>query len=222
TPGLIAPLATPVHRLRQIFDALGNDTTAEKERVVDHLKQVPQALEQYFKTLSSTADRGYLVPQRQINVLTEQCESWVESKFFENLVSTATSKQTTREAEQAAKKASEAVTEFVDHLRSDLLPRATTTDARGREIYEVTSSAFLGAKVDLDELYEWGWSEISRLQARARTIAIQICGSPNVSDAAELLDRDPQRKVAVGEPLREWLQHRLDQASAHLDGSWFD
>ena len=44
-------------------------------------------------------------------------------------------------------------------LRSELRPHAPEKDAVGRERYELASRDFLGAAVDLEETYAWGWDE---------------------------------------------------------------
>jgi hypothetical protein len=46
TPRLLAPLATPVHLTRQVFDDLPRQTPADWDRVAAHLALVPVALEQ--------------------------------------------------------------------------------------------------------------------------------------------------------------------------------
>jgi uncharacterized protein (DUF885 family) len=103
-----------------------------------------------------------------------------------------------------------------------LVPGAPRADAVGRDVYQVTSSAFLGTRVDLDELYAWGWELLRDLRAQAREVAAEIVGEPDVAAAVRALDADPARRVPVGEPLRAWLQGRLDAVTDAVDGRWFD
>ena len=45
------------------------------------------------------------------------------------------------------------------------MPRwAVRSKAAGRERYELASQYFLGARVDLDETYAWGFEELARLE----------------------------------------------------------
>lgn len=224
TRRLLAPLATPVHRVRQVFDGLPTETESDWQRFADHLAQVPRALDQYLGTLLEAAGRGHVVAVRQIEAVAAQCESWVASRFYADAVRAYVGHDLPlRERLTAlAEEATEATSRFAHDLRARLAPLAPATDGVGREMYEVTSSAFLGASVDLDELYAWGWDEIARLQGRAREVALRITGTDDVDDAVAVLDADPARLVAVGEPLEEWLQGRIDAVTDSVDGRVFD
>ncbi|MGW1485897.1 DUF885 family protein, partial [Micromonospora parva] len=61
TTRLLAPLATPVHLLRQLFDNLPRNTGDDWAVVAEHLHQVPDALDRYAATLRRSAHRRQLV-----------------------------------------------------------------------------------------------------------------------------------------------------------------
>ena len=223
TRRLLAPLATPVHLVRQVFDGLPQESEADWQRVAEHLAAVPRAYAQYLTTLEAAADRGHVVAVRQVETVAAQCTSWVEGRFYENLVARyqgpdAALAVRLRELGAAA---SAATAGLAAGLRERLAPRAGTVDGVGRETYEVTSAAFLGARVDLDELYAWGWEEISRLQGRAREVARRLVGEADVAAAVAALDADPARLVPVAR-LEEWLQARIDAVTQAVDGPVFD
>ena len=52
--------------------------------------------------------------------------------------------------------------------RDELAPRGREKQAAGRERYALASQYFLGATVDLDETYAWGFEELARLEAEMR------------------------------------------------------
>ncbi len=92
TRALLAPLATPVHQVREVFDNLPHETPGDWERVADHLALVPSALQAYAETLREAAARGHVVAARQVTVMADQCERWVDparDDFYRRLVAQA-------------------------------------------------------------------------------------------------------------------------------------
>ncbi|QCB95146.1 DUF885 domain-containing protein [Cellulomonas shaoxiangyii] len=224
TRRLLAPLATPVHLVRQVFDGLPRSSEDDWRRVAAHLAEVPRALAQYRATLEQAADRGHVVAVRQVEVVAGQCDAWVAGGFYPGVAAgyggadAALARTLAARADDAAA----ATAAFAADLRTRLAPRAGRADGVGRETYSVTSAAFLGTSVDLDDLYAWGWAEIARLQGRARDLARAVVGTPDVAAAVAALDADPARRVDVGAPLEAWLQGRLDAVTDAVDGRWFD
>ena len=79
--------------------------------------------------------------------------------------------------------------------------------AAGRERYELASQYFLGAKVDLDETYAWGFEELARIEAEMRAVADKIAGpGATVDEAVAALDADPARTHPGKEAFRDWMQ----------------
>ena len=66
---------------------------------------------------------------------------------------------------------------------------------------------FLGAQVDLDETYAWGFDELARLESEMRAVAAEIAGpGATVDDAVDALDADPTRRIEGKEAFRDWMQ----------------
>lgn len=205
TRRLLAPLATPVHQIRQIFDDLPTGTVAERMQVRAHLAAVPNALAELQRTLAAETERGNVVAQRQVRVVAEQVERWLADGLFTGLLDGEASRET-----DAARSA---FGRFATFLRAWVLPTAPIVDGVGREVYQVTAGAFLGEQVDLDALYSYGWDLIAELQQQAREVATEIVGNPDVAAAVAHLDAEPAGRVDVGEPLLRWLQQRIDAAT---------
>jgi uncharacterized protein (DUF885 family) len=212
TTALLAPLATPVHAVREVFDTLPAGDWAAIEA---HLQQVPGALHDYANTLRS-APR--VVAARQVTGAADQCEKWVDPKrdnFYRRLV-----------AEQpalrpAADAASEATLQFAHFLRDELLVRAPEKDAVGRELYTVTSRAFLGDDIDLQETYLFGWQELLELTAEMNEVAHTL-GAASIEEAAAALDADPARRLGSPAKLVTWLQERVEDVVLSVDGVYVD
>ncbi|HLV55403.1 MAG TPA: DUF885 domain-containing protein [Actinotalea caeni] len=205
TRRLLAPLATPVHLVRQVFDDLPSGTAAERRRIRMHLAAVPDTLAELQRTLLAEAEQGNVVAARQVRVVADQVDRWLAGRFFDGVLDGA--------APREAAAATAAFADLSATLRTRLLPLAPTADGVGRDVYSVTAGAFLGEHVDLDELYVFGWDLIARLQERGRALATQIVGEPDMAAAAAHLDADPGGRVAVGGPLVAWLQQRIDLAA---------
>jgi uncharacterized protein (DUF885 family) len=221
TRALLAPLATPVHQVREVFDNLPHETAPDWQRVADHLALVPSALQDYAETLRESAARGHVVAARQVTVMADQCERWVDAArddFYRRLVAQAPDAASLA---ALAEGASSATLEFARFLRSELLAQAPLTDGVGRDRYLVTSRAFLGDDVDLDETYAFGWDELARLTDEMRAVA-RALGADSIEAAAARLDDDPAVALSNPPQLLEWLQGRVDEVVEAIDGTHFD
>ncbi|MGK5518678.1 DUF885 domain-containing protein [Micromonospora sp. URMC 107] len=222
TTRLLAPLATPVHLVRQVFDNLPRSSAEDWAVVAAHLRRVPAALGQYAETLRRSAGRGHLVARRQVLAVADQCTAWVTSDdFYGRLVAGGPDGTLAGELAAGARSAAAATADFAAFLRTELAPRATDTDGVGRDLYAVTARSFLGASVDLDELYAYGWEELARTAAEQRAVAAEL-GHPDVARARAALDADPAGRVPVGPDLERWLRERTERLTDALDGTHFD
>lgn len=208
TRRLLAPLATPVHQIRQTFDDLPTATPADRLRVRTALAAASTALRDYQRTLAHEAEMGNVVARRQVLVVAEQVERWLADGFIDGLLGD--------EGGAEAETGRAAFADFAEFLRTRLLPLAPAADGVGRPVYEVTAGAFLGERVDLDELYAYGWDLIAELQAQARALATEIAGTPDVGAAVAHLDADPGGRIPVGD-LVAWLQRRIDASAEVAD-----
>ena len=215
TRSLVAPLATPAHQIREAFDDLAGD---DPDRLGANLDAVPAALAGWAATLAASLDAGRVAPARIVAAMAAQCARWVDpagDDFYARLAADRPA------LARGASLATAATQEFVAFLRTTLLPRARTTVAAGRDVYSVTARAFLGEDVDLDETYAWGWEELAALSAEMRQVAAAL-GHGSVEEAAAALDADPARTVRDPARLLAWLQGRVGEVTAAVDGVHFD
>src|SRR5690606_28830940 len=128
---------------------------------------VPAALQGYAVSLRHAAERGRVAARRQVDRCIEQAEDLAgDGSFWRTFAESArpggqepSGALADRLAEGAAR-ARAAYAELADVLR-ELAPQAPEADGVGRERYALWSRYFLGAKVDLDETYEWGLEELA-------------------------------------------------------------
>lgn len=240
-PRLVAPLASPAHTVRESFDGATVDAAAG-EAVVTRLEAVPETLAQLRRRLLWAADEGArgrfsgggVVARRQLEVLADQIDGWIDPAgmdFFRSIaIADGTPGELAARARAAMEGASGAYADLARFLRSELGARAPERDAVGEEVYLATARSFLGVDTDLDELSAYGWSELDRLVARAREVAARILGDDDAEEpasealrrAAARLDADPAAALGEEGEIRDWLEARLDATIAALDGAAFD
>lgn len=212
--------------IRSVFDLMPTATQDDWETIAIRLNLVGTTLDGYRETLTEQAAAGRVSAARQVNVLAERIASWTGAEgddFFAGLAAKAPDTAIKATVDAAAASARKAYDQFGQWLTTDLLPQAPSRDACGREVYQLASRNFLGAAVDLEETYAWGWEELARIEGEMQTIAASLNGGDRSIEAvAELLDNDPARKIHGKEAFRDWMQQLADAAVGELAGTHFE
>src|SRR4029079_16972801 len=81
---------------------------------------------------------------------------------------------------------------------------------------------FNGIELDLNETYEWGWSELHRIERAMGSVGDRILPGEPVTEVIAHPERDPTRSIEGVDEFRAWLQDLLDSTVADLDGTHFD
>ncbi|WP_053383479.1 DUF885 domain-containing protein [Leucobacter celer] len=224
-------IESPSQQIRDVFDLMPTGSTADWELVAARLRAVPGALAGYRASLSEGAARGLAPAVRQVAEVAAQARRTAgtaeDPGFFGRLAaSSAAPAPLALELAAAAAAASGSYTELAEFLEREIAPLAPAADAFGRERYAPASEAFLGARVDLDETYEWGLEELARMVSEQERIAAEIVGGaprPGIVDEAiAKLERDPARKLHGTEELQRWMQETSDRAVAELAETQFE
>lgn len=219
-------LASPL-QLRDVFDLMPTETEQDWDVIAQRLHSVPIAMAGYLEQLRIGARNGSAPAQRQVEIGIEQAEELASAKsFFVNFAAQSQRDDITDEIQQqvqlGARAARDAYARAAATLR-EIAPNAPTTDAVGRERYEVWSQYFLGAQIDLEETYAWGWDELKRIVSEQKQVAAEISGPGTpIEQAMADLDADPARQLHGTSALREWMQKLSDTAVAELGAEHFD
>jgi uncharacterized protein (DUF885 family) len=214
------------HAIREAFDLMGTDTPEEWESIEARMAKVPSALADYRKTLLDEAGSGRVAARRQYVEHARQIRAWTAQEgaggdYFGNLAAQAPGPVRDRVTARATE-ASAAYADFGRFLETELAPRGRAADGVGREHYALASRLFLGATVDLEETYAWGWQELKRISDDMAVTAGRIVPDGNVAEAVAALDADPARGFDTREGFQEWMQRRSDEILADFDGRHFD
>ena len=220
-------IASAIHGVRQVFDLMPTEGEEAAANIAARMALIPNAVEQYKRTVLKAASEGHISARQQILEVAKQCDIWTDPQgddFYHGLARRvgADGALGARLAE-AAEGATAATASFGEFLRTELAPKGREKQAAGRERYALASQYFLGAVVDLDETYAWGFEELHRLETEMRAVSAEIAGpGSSIDDAVTKLDADPKYRIDGKEAFREWMQNLAERAIADLNGTHFD
>ncbi|THV43034.1 DUF885 domain-containing protein [Glycomyces buryatensis] len=227
-------LASPVHSVRQIFDLMPKEGTEAAENIAKRLDAVPTAFGQYTETLRAEAAADRVPARRQILEVAQHCDNWNGAKgpdtdFWMGLIDSVTvdgekiTKGPLRIAlSNGAAAARRAATQFALFLREELADQAPEKDAVGRDRYSRASRYFIGAEIDLEETYAWGWKELARIEDDMLATCARIKPGASIEEVVAFLDEDPSQNLTDKEVFRDWMQHLADSTIADLADDHFD
>lgn len=219
-------ISSAIHAVREVFDLMPQESGDDWDAIGARLDAIPTALSGYRATLTEEAAAGRVSARRQYVEVASQVRGWTGQEgaagdFFAGLVAAAPDARREALAKVAAS-ASEAYAEFGRFIESDLVPRGREVDGVGHERYSLASRTFLGATVDLEETYRWGWEELKRIEDDMAATARRIVPGGSVADAVVALDADPSRDLGSREAFRAWMQEKSDTILATFNGTHFD
>jgi uncharacterized protein (DUF885 family) len=222
-------IASPAQGIREIFDLSPTATEQDWVNLVGRSNAVDGAISGYIETLREGIKANDTPARRQVVAVLEETKQWASAEgFFHKFAAGAKTASGELPAalkadlEKAAQNASDAYGKLATFLENELLPVASTEDAIGRERYALLSQAFVGAKLDLDETYEWGREELARVAAEQARVANEIKPGASVQEAIEHLNNDASRKLHGTDELQRWMQKLSDRAISELGKTHFD
>jgi uncharacterized protein (DUF885 family) len=218
-------IASWVQGVRQVFDLMPADGAEAQRNIAVRMAAVPAAYAGLRQTYAEAARQGRVAAARQVAACARQCAEWSApgKDFYGGLAGRIQAAGVLRaELDRAAGAARAATAELGLFLETELLPLAPQRDAAGRDWYARASRDFLGAAIDLDEAYAWGWAEVRRIEAEMTRVAGLIVPGGSVPEAVAALGADPARRISGRANLRAWMQDVADTALTELHGTHFD
>ena len=222
-------IASPAQGIRDIFDLSPTDSTDAWENLARRMRAVPGAIDGYIRSLQLGIESGDTPAKRQVVFNIKQAEDIAAADgFFNKFAAGARAGDAELPASlkadviAAGHAATEGYAKLAEFFKNDLLPNANSVDAIGRERYALFSRKFLGAKIDLDETYEWGIEELARVTKEQNDVANQIKAGATVQEAIEVLNNDASRKLHSKDELQKWMQRLSDTAIEKLNGVHFE
>ena len=220
-------IASPLQKQRRVFDLLPTSTDDDLAVLASRMNALPAVFAGYRASLLEGVERGRIASVRQVDKCAEQCDTYAGRGggmgFFSSLVARLRREDALgRRLATAALVADGAYADLADFLRAGIRHHAPRKDAVGRERYTLASREFLGATIDLDETYAWGWDEFLGLEAELHDVAGRIAPGLPPREVAEQLDADPAHQVTGTPALLRWMQELSDRAVTELGQTHFD
>ncbi|KAA1421111.1 DUF885 domain-containing protein [Nocardioides humilatus] len=219
-------ISSSMHAVREVFDLMATETTEDWQTIGDRLAAVPAALAGYRETLEVEAAAGRVSSRRQYVEVASQIRGWTGQTgagrdYFAHLVASAPEEMRDR-LEQVAATASASYAEFGRFAETELAPRGRERDGVGRDHYALESRYFLGAEVDLEDTYRWGFEELARIETDMAATAQRIVPGGSIDDAVKALESDPARDCGSREAFEAWMQEKADTILSSFNGVHFD
>ena len=224
-------LFSPIQTVRSIFDLMPQDSVEAWENIASRMEKIGEAMDGYRQTLEVGRAEGFVTSQRQVNGCAEQCETWAGSgdsaPFFDSLVNALAASDVndgalSERVEDAAASATVVYGEMADYLRKSYLPDATPIDGVGRDRYALAARGYLGAEINPEETYDWGWEQLAWVMSEMTETAQKIKPGASIGEAVEILETDPARMIAGEDEFRQWMQDLQDRTIEEVDGVHFD
>jgi uncharacterized protein (DUF885 family) len=221
-------IGSPVQSIRQVFDLMPKDAEHDWENIAARLRAVPEAIANLRAAYRAGMDDGLVAARRQAVEAAQQCAVWAgetdAEPFFAAMVAGRgeVPESLGTELDDAAAAATAGYAELARFLRDEYAPVADERDGVGRERYEFFARTWLGAQIDLDETYAWGWDELVRIEQDMARLADQILPGSTIGEAIQHLESESDLAIEGEDNLRGWLQDLMDHTIADLDGVHFD
>ena len=222
-------IASPLQGIRDIFDLSPTATEHDWQNLAARMNGVEGAVNGYIASLQEGIDANDTPARRQVERGIEQAAQInAANGFFREFAAAAKAgdaelpESLKADLAKAAESATAAYGALGDFFKNSLLPASSDVDAIGRERYALFSRRFLGAKIDLDETYEWGKQILAEVTAEQIAVANEIKPGASVLEAIDALNNDASRKLHGTKALQEWMQRLSDTAIEKLSGTHFD
>ena len=223
----LAHVSCSFEYFRDLFDLMDPTSVEGVEPIIERLDRVAGAYAGYREGLEHGIANGWVAAERQVRSVISQAQALggtgsayhqLVARAVESAIPSAMVDRLARAVEIARGEASQ----FSEWLATRYLPHADVADGVGRERFVRRARAFLGADLDVEETYAWGWSEIGALRAEMLRVGAQIDPNASIPELANRLETDPALAAHSLEEFLQFVGGRLDRALAELDGAHFD
>ena len=227
TRSQLSVIASDLHAVRQVFDLMPTASEQDWAAIDARLAAIPETLLGYQVTLAEEADRGNVSAVRQYREVIDQIGSWTGrggagESMLGTLVAGCEVDGLKPQLERHAAAANATFDDAASFLQREILPRGRERDAVGRDHYALHSRYFLGATIDLEETYAWGWEELKRLSDDMAATSHRIVPGATYVEAVAHLENDPARRITGREEFRAWMQQLADRVMGELADVHFD
>lgn len=230
-------LGSPVHSARSLFLMSPSASAEDWAVIARRMARYGECYASLREALEEGRRRELFAAPLQVETIIGQLGEWIAEgdddaehlSWFHEFVTAGPAEagltlpeDLRQELGEAADTAAAAVADLRRYLRETYLPAAAgTPDEVGEQRYRLNTRMWMGADIDPEEVYAWGWAEYRRLDAQMRELAERIRPGSTPVEVMGWLD-EHGRSVEGVEEVRSWLQQMMDGAIEELDGTHFD
>lgn len=215
-------IASPVTRVRQVFEMMNKENPETISNVVKRLNAIQGAFAGWKSSLEFAAEKGKVNSRRQVLATVGQLETFSKGAFTA-VASKFDGTGKNEELLNAAKNAEKACGELAIWLRDSYAPKSAPQDGVGEERYKMWARHFTGADLDLRDTYEWGIDQLNTINERMWVAAKKLYpDAKTLREVADRLDNDSRYTVEGEEELLKRLREFIAKAVERLDGKEFD
>lgn len=220
-------IESPVQHMRVVFDVMDTSGPGGWEAAATRLETIERPIGAYRAALEEGARRGLVPAQRQVKATLAQSRvhASADSSFLALVqaydASGGTDASLRARLERGVQNARAAYGAFADFLQG-FHEKATPTDALGRERYARSARAFLGADIDLEETYAWGFEEVASIEAAMADITRKLAPGSSTRAFVEALQQSPEQVVTDADRFLALMRERQERALSELLGTHFD
>ncbi|MFM1797046.1 MAG: hypothetical protein RL733_827, partial [Actinomycetota bacterium] len=158
-------IASPVTRVRQVFEMMNKEKPETISNVTKRLNAVEEAFTGWRSALTFGAEQGKVNSRRQVLATAGQLETFSKGAFA------AVAKKfdpsgSNQELIAAAQRAEKASGDLAKWLRDEYAPKSDPKDGVGAERYQMWARHFTGADLDLRDTYDWGIEQLKMINDR--------------------------------------------------------
>ena len=220
-------IASPPQVLRDTFDLMPKDTAMQWTYIAARLEGLSTAFRGYMASLEEGRASKRSVAKRQVEACLKQCNQHAsEQSFFNDLPRQASdvgvASALMDRIAAGIDDAKMAYRHLGDYLETKYLSSAVVKDAVGLERYQFEARRYLGADIDLETTYRWGWEEVRQTLEEMRDIGRKIDPTLQIPEVASLLKTDSRYVVGSREAFLEVMRERQRHALSQLDSKVFD
>lgn len=217
-----AVIASPAINIRQVFEVMPHESEEDFKNFTARLNAVKGAHDSWKSSLIDLAKMDKKAPKRQVGGVADQLLAFSKGAYS-GIAKRIDPENKYPELHEAGISADSSAGELGEWLRSTYLSDAVDADGLGAARYAVWARHYTGADLDLRNTYEWGLKDLERINKRMWEVAEQIKpGAKSLKEVAEFLDRDPKYLVQGSDVLIEMLKEFTEEATAQMDGVYFD
>lgn len=217
-----AVIASPAINIRQVFEVMPHETAEDFANFTARFAAVKGAHDSWRSALTDLAKMGKRVPKRQIGGVADQLKAFSHGAYT-GIAKRIDPEHKYPELHTSAASADASAGELSEWMRTSYLPDAVDEDGIGAARYSVWARHYTGADLDLRNTYDWGLKDLERIEKRMWEVAEQIKpGAKSLMEVAEYLDNDPKYVIEGSDVLIEMLKEFTEDATAQMDGVYFD